>query len=199
MSSTTTTQKRLTAEQQRLCEQLVPHAFRIARDFQRRDWGNDEYESIAMEALCDAVLKYEETKPADTPREFVCGFICNRLKNYARRRRRERGRFRPLDMSPEPTDREADDPLSQDDSLPGHVAAVSRLPADLQPFARLAWLEGMGMRQIAEELGVSLTTVSRRLKRACWIVKTAYEKGTFEELGTDTCGEADASLLTGPA
>lgn len=66
----------------------------------------------------------------------------------------------------------------EDDTVAGEIAV---LPPRLKAVILLRYYEGMGLRESAEALGVSLATANRRLKKARQILRRSLKRWYKDE------------------
>ena len=164
----------LTAEQQALAAAHVPFARKLSR--RRKAWFpsfRDDWDSAALLALVEAAQSYDPNRGVKFA-TFAAYRISGALANEARRL----GLRDPRGADDEPSDRHS--PCLDDEQVDGDLTAaqgptveeitesddevewwVRRLPPRHASVFRLILDDGMSRRQIARELGMTLSMVSR--------------------------------------
>jgi DNA-directed RNA polymerase specialized sigma24 family protein len=146
---------KLTPEQQVIVAELYPMALRIAQLYSR----DDQLESIAAEALCDAVLSY---RPCHIPLPSWCKA---RVKAAIQRaaRKEETHRAAELAAARPDGDRSTADPDPQ--------ALLDKLPEPYRTAAIERWLRKQRLALVAIRAGVPRRKLPRVLKRAAEMIR----------------------------
>lgn len=142
MAERTLSGKLTEAEQSLACGYLA-EATKLARAVS----DDDEYQSVAMEALCEGVLELR-ANPGKAEAPFLRRFILNRLNAFAKRERAGRRRMGEF----EPDELEGLTPVSSDDEVLEHVRRVIS-----RRFG-----EAPERKQVAQYLGIDPRTLRRR-------------------------------------
>ena len=134
--------------------------------------------ALAEDATQDAFVKvwramarFEERKNCSV-KTWITRIAVNTCKDYRRTRWFRRAKSDvSLDTLPP-----AAEPVAQDSRE--LFLDVMRLPDRLRQAVLLYYYEDMTMEEAAELLGVSKATLSRRLKRACELLRRPWEGGS---------------------
>ena len=84
--------------------------------------------------------------------------------------------FRHTDRRVTPEDVPAQSPPPQEDDAEALALAIVRLPAKYREVILLYYYQDMTMKEVAASLGIAVSSVSGRLKRACARLHEALEK-----------------------
>ena len=134
--------------------------------------------TLAEDAMQDAFVKvwramdrYEERENCSA-KTWIMRIAINTCKDYRRTRwfRRKRSELSLEELPP------ATEPTTEDSRE--LFLDVMRLPERLKRAVLLYYYEDMTMEEAATALGVSKTTLGRRLKRACELLRCSWEGGS---------------------
>ena len=133
-------------------------------------------ESLAQDAVQDTFLKAmgAEFRGECTEKTFLTGIAMNVCRSYLRspwHRRRTPGEV-PESLAAPP------DPEPGDDTL---VRAVQRLPEKYRAVVVLHYYQELKAREIAQALGMPVSTVTVRLSRARTLLKKELEGWYYDE------------------
>ena len=166
---------------------LIEHRAALLRYFIARRVPPDEAEDI----LQDLVVKLEShaSGPVAEPRAYLYRMAENLLLDRIRSEGRRRGREKAWVGAQSGASLDADDRPSAEQALIARErltlvsAALAALPERTLFVFRRYRIDGMPQRQIAAELGISLSAVEKHLQKAYQIVVE-----TRERLDADTHG-----------
>lgn len=134
-------------------------------------------ESLAQDAVQDTLLKamWAQFRGDCSERTFLTGIAINVCKSYLRspwhRRRAPAEALEALAADP--------DPEPGDDTL---VQAVQALPVKYRAVVVLYYYQELKAREVAQALGLPLSTVTVRLSRARGLLKQQLEGWYYDEL-----------------
>src|SRR5262245_27996747 len=110
------------------------------------------------------LLALQQRGPVHQPRSWLARIATNVAANLARGDRRRAQRERAAAVREQlPSSAEL---MEREERRAALVRAVDRLPVELREVVLLRWFEGLAPRRIAAELGLPLSTVWNRLRRA---------------------------------
>jgi RNA polymerase sigma factor (sigma-70 family) len=159
---------------------LIEHRAALLRYFVARRVPPDEAEDI----LQDLVVKLEShaSGPVAEPRAYLYRMAENLLFDRARSEGRRRGREKAWVAAQAGATLEADDRPSPEQALIARErlalvsAALAALPERTLIAFRRYRIDGMPQRQIAVELGISLSAVEKHLQKAYQVVVEAQKR-----------------------
>lgn len=161
--------KRLSTEQVRLVEENIDFAMAIARKQARRYPGMEsDLEAAAFLGLCEAAIKYEESRNIcflNHAWKRIFGACLDLVRDETPRsfRRSQRGDKQPPVIHPlNPRLTSEDDPVGwEEESIDWVYGQTRRLTGHARQAIRLYYAHGLTMQEIAARLGVAESRVSQ--------------------------------------
>jgi RNA polymerase sigma-70 factor (ECF subfamily) len=174
---------------------LIEHRAALLRYFLARRVPPEEAEDVMQ----DLVVKLEThaTGPVAEPRAYLYRMAENLLLDRIRSDGRRRGREQAWVAARAGPTLEADDQPSPERALIARErlalisAALAELPERTVGVFRRYRIEGVPQRQIAAELGISLSAVEKHLQKAYQVVLEARERLDAETGGPRRPGQAE--------
>lgn len=174
---------------------LIEHRAALLRYFLARRVPPEEAEDVMQ----DLVVKLEThaTGPVAEPRAYLYRMAENLLLDRIRSDGRRRGREQAWVAARAGPNLEADDRPSPERALIARErlalisAALAELPERTVRVFRRYRIEGVPQRQIAAELGISLSAVEKHLQKAYQVVIEARERLDAETVGPRRPGQAE--------
>ena len=132
-------------------------------------------EDAAQEVFLKAWRALETFRGESSEKTWLIRIALNTCRDYQRT-----GWFRFMDrrVTPDDLPEQSVDFSFEDDTVAGEIAV---LPPRLKAVILLRYYEGMGLRESAEALGVSLATANRRLKKARQILRRSLKRWYKDE------------------